>query len=848
MPLPLVRSLLFVLVAMGMTAKLWRAASLWLEADTAVAFGWLPLGIGSELVFAGLLTGVIALAWRQKPVVGRVVAVLLVLGHIVWLALNDISYRISQIGITWWRLVGEEGMRLRDFDLVSPGDVAPAIALGLVCIGMGVVVVRRSSGWRLPALSLRGLTGLVFVGMLLHAADVIVFSERNFGMAENPELLLARTGLQTAQGTTSPSLPRTIATPTDRAGRLALLKPEEPQPTSTTPMRAAPEAKNGIIFFSEGVARKHTSLEGAPTTPNLMATIAKHGALELPFYYAPYHKSIAAIFAMTCADYPPPDATNIMELNPRIDCGALPEIMAKNGIRPGLFHGGDFGFYDKLQLLGMRGFEIQKDARSLASSGAWDNDWGIDDRVVVDAMLEWIDTIPKDERFFAVFIPITAHYPFDVPPDVDPAFVGWSSKARYRSAVHFLDEVYGRLVSGLVARGRLDDTALVYLADHGETVGEHPRAQAGRRLAYEPSVHVPFVIVAPNLFRDHTLVPRVGSHVDLLPTMMDLMGLPADARHLGQSLLSASFEPRRVFIGASNGPKYIGFVDGRTKFVVGRTSGLRELYDLEADPDEVNNLAEAFPDKVDRYTSQALAFADGQLRWLKAAPKLPDEVDVQAGLLEHAEVRVTTAAGEIVECVRQAESVGPGAVVDVTGFDRLPFRRVCPGLPPILLGQRPMQLGRRRHCVLLNFPDDGGTVELILKDQPWQPFLTRIRAAVAPEKLARGDKAVITAFGDGLQGQERPIGGWYQQARVAFPSSSRELIVRMTGEQRFAHPICVTFTEAAWKMPYSRSATVTATPTERATEGTDDDRNPAADDDDDRHGRLPPGTGDAPAR
>lgn len=844
----LVRSLFCALVAMGMTAKLWRATSLWLEADTTVAFGWLPLGIGSELVFAGLLLGVIALAWRHAAVVGRVVGVLLVLGHIVWLVLNDISYRISQIGITWWRLVGEEGMRLRDFDLVSPGDVAPAIALGLVCVAMGVIVVRRGSTWSMPALSLRGLSGLVFVGMLLHAADVGVFSERNFGMAENPELLLARTGLQTAQGTTSTSLPRTVATPADRAGRLALLTPEEPQPTSTTPTRAAPAVRNGILFFSEGVARKHTGLEGVSTTPNLLATIQQHGALELPYYYSPYHKSIAAIFAMTCADYPPPDAKNIMELNPRIDCGALPEVMAKNGIRPGLFHGGDFGFYDKLQLLGMRGFEIQKDARSLASSGAWDNDWGIDDRVVVDAMLEWIDTIPKDERFFAVFIPITAHYPFDVPPDVDPAFVGWSSKARYRSAVHFLDEVYGRLVSGLVARGRLDDTALVYLADHGETVGEHPRAQAGRRLAYEPSVHVPFVVVAPALFQGHTLVNRIGSHVDLLPTMMDLMGLPADPRHLGQSLVSASFEPRRVFIGASNGPKYVGFIDGRMKFVVGRTSGVRELYDLDADPDEVKNLAEAFPDTVDRYTSQALAFADGQLRWLKTAPKLPDEVDVQAGLLEHAEVRVTTAAGEVVECVRPAESVGPGAVVDVTGFDRLPFRRVCPGLPPILLGQRPMQIGRRRECVLINFPDDGGTVELILKGQPWQPFLTRIRAAVDLAELARGDEAVITAFGDGLQGQERPLGGRYRQARVAFPSSSRELIVRFTGEQRFAQPICATFTEAAWKMPYGRSATVTATPpSERApTERQVDELD--ADDDDDRHGRRPPGAGDAPAR
>jgi hypothetical protein len=838
----LVTLLFMALVIMGVVAKLWRATAMWIEADTADGFVWLPLGVGSELVFAGLIVGVVEVAWRLHPVAGGVVAGVLVLGHIVWLTLNDISFRISQIGITWWRLRGDEGLRLRDFDLVSPGDVLPALALSAVCVVIAALAIRLDRRVSSSLLGPQRLAGLVFVGMLLHGADVVVFSERNFGMAENPELLLLRTGLQTARGTTAPTLPRTVPTPTDRAGRLALLRPEEPQPPSTTPSRATPAAKNAIIFFSEGVARKHTGLEGQRATPNLMATIERHGALELPHYYTTYHKSIAAIFSMTCADYPPPDAKNIMEVNPRIDCGAVPEVMAKHGIHPGLFHGGDFGFYDKLQLLGMRGYEIQKDARSLDRNGAWDNEWGIDDRLVVDAMLEWIDTIPPDERFFATYIPITAHYPFDIPPDVEPAFPGSSSKARYLSAVHFLDQVYGRLVQGLIERGRFEDTALVYLADHGETVGERPRAQAGRRMAYEPSLHVPFVVVAPAMFKTRQTLQRVGSHVDLLPTMMDLMGLPPDPRHLGRSLVAADFEPRRVFIGASNGPKYVGFIDGRTKFIVGRSSGVRELYDLVTDPDETNNLAGDFPEKVDRYTAQALAFADGQLHWLKTAPKLPDEVDVQVGLLEHARVQVTTADGRIIDCIRPADSMGEGADIDITGFDRLPFRRTCGDLPPIVLGTRPFVVQRPRQCVLVNFPEGGGTIEFILKDQPWQPFITRVRVAVDKELLARGDEGVVTAFGDGLQGQERPIGGRWRQARVAFPSSSRELVVRLTGEQRFAQPLCVTFTEAAWRKPGMRTATLSATPppagTTRPVTGPEDD-----DEEEERHGRRPHGAG-----
>lgn len=839
--------LFLVLVAMGVTAKLWRAVGLWVESDATDGFVWLPLGVGSELLFAGMVALVVGGAWRLKPAAGGVVAGLLTAGSIAWFTLNDISYRVSQIGITWWRLRGDEGLRLRDFDLVSIGDVFPALALTLVCIGfvgLAVALDRRVDN---ALLSAKRLALLTLAGLAVHAVDMTTFNDRNFGMAENPALLLGRTWLETVVGEGRQTVARTLKEPRTREERMALLRPEEPQPppeTTGTPSRAAPTVKNAVVFFSEGIARKHTGLAGLETTPNLMKAVDRWGALEFEHYYTTYHKSIAAIFSMTCADFPPPNAKNIMEVNPRIDCGSTPEIMAKNGVHPGLFHGGDFGFYDKLQLLGMRGYETQKDARSLDLGNAWDYDWGIDDRVVVDAILAWIDTIPADERFFVTYIPITAHYPYAIPPDVEPAFPGSNGHDRFKSAVHFLDQVYGRLIDGLVARGRMDDTAVIYMADHGETVAERPRAQAGRRLAYEPSLNVPMAIVAPSMFKTHQKSRRVGSHVDLLPTVMDLMGLPKDERHVGQSLVGADFEPRRIFIGASNGPKYVGFVDGRTKFVVGRSSGFRELYDLETDPFETKNLAEAFPDKVDRYTGQAIAFADGQLHWLNNAPKLPDTVDVQAGLLEHAAVRIVKQDGTKVACERPADSLGDNAVIDVSGFDALPFRRQCGAEPPVFLGARTWNVGRTRDCVLVNVPEGGGAVEIVLNDQPWQPFLTRIRAAAPKKLLDSDDEAILTAFGDGLQGQEKPINTSKSAVRVTYPSSSHELIIRVSGERRLQAPLCLTFTEAAWrKIVPRRSATIAADPpADDATQPTtlpDDDDPVRPTQDDDTHGRRP---------
>jgi hypothetical protein len=798
-----------VTLFLGVLAKLWRAGDLWLEAGALDGFRWLPVGLGAELVVAGLFAGITALAlrlhlWLAGVVVGAG------LGSLVfWLALNDVSFRISQIGITWERLRGDEGVAIKDFGLMATGDVIPAVVFAVVgVVGAGVL----AAGLRARVPDVRALVAATVLGVVVYAFDVFVTADRNFGMGDSPVLLLARTWVRSAVGEEYVRLPRTRKPPQTKAERLAMLAAQQPPPpSSTTPTRAAPAVKNGVLFFSEGIARAQTGLGGEATTPNLMRLLQEGGGLDLTNYYTTYHKSIAAIFSMTCSDFPPPNAKNIMEVNPRIDCGALPEVMQKNGIHAGLFHGGDFGFYDKLQLLGMRGFEIQQDARAIAREGLWENDWGIDDRGTVDALLAWIDGLPRGERFFAVVIPITAHYPYDIPPDVTPAFPGHAAKDRFFSAVHFLDDAFGRLHAGLAQRGLADDTALFYLADHGETVAERPRAQAGRRLAYEPSLHVPFVVVAPTMFPAWQKNGRLGSHVDLLPTVLDVLGLPPDPRHHGQSLLSADFVPRRIFVGASNGPKYVGWVDGRQKFVVNRNSGLLELYDLDADPFEQHNLAPERRDEALRLADDALAFADGQLAHLIRAPRVPGEVDVQRGVLEDAQVTAVLADGTRVECPRD-----PAAPTEAPprGLDGLPWRRACPGLSPQpFLGQRTERFGTAtRTCALVNLPAGGGAVELRIPARPWLPFLTRVRAAVHRLTLDDDDEAFLTALGDGKQGQEKNIGADRGNIRVSFPSSQREVVIRLRGDRPLKAPVCLTFDEKSWRSRAPTAAKPGASP------------------------------------
>ncbi len=839
----------------GVLAKLWRAFDLFLEADAVDGFVWLPLGVWSELlVAAALALGVGAIArvnvWLSGAAIGVGGGYLL-----FWLALNDVSFRLTQVGISYARLRGDEGVGTKDFSLMSPGDVTPAIVYAVVAVvvggAAGVFAYRRA-----PARSLGLLAAALVAGLAGTVVDRAFFAERNFGMGESPVMLLARTYVSAFFGREEAQFPSPLPPPKTKAERLALLAAQQPlaststSPT-TTPPRAAPRVDNGILFFAEGVPRKRTSLEAiVDTTPHLKALWQEKGGINFENYYSTYHKSIAAIYSMICADVPPPNAKNIMELNPRIDCGSLPEVFSKAGIHVGLFHGGDFGFYDKLQLLGARGFETQKDARALATKETWENSWGVDDRAVVDAVLAWIDSLPKGERFFAVIIPITAHYPYDIPPDVAPAFPGRSSKDKFDSAVHFLDDAFFRLHQGLAARGVASDTAIAYVADHGETVAEPPRASAGRRLAYEPSLHVPFVLLAPKLFPTAQTNARLGSHIDLLPTLMDALGLPPDERHLGQSLLSDDHVPRRAFIGASNGPRFVGFVDGKEKFFVNRYSGAAELYDLVTDPLEQKNLAGVDANKTARLIAEAIAFADGQLAHLTSAPRMSDDIDVQALLLANARVRVTKSDGSGVDCVRPDGDGVDGvngvngvddraAAADNRGLDTLPFRRVCPGLTRSpFLGNALYRAGRTRDCVLVNVPDGGGSVDIVVDDKNadgtragWLPFLTRVRAAVSKETAKGEARLRLTAFGDGKAGQNKPVGG-AGEVRVSFPSSQDTLTIRVSGDAALLGPVCLTFTEAAW-----RTAKGAKTNAKTSATKNDDDQRGAVDDDE-AHGKA----------
>jgi arylsulfatase A-like enzyme/Tfp pilus assembly protein PilF len=234
------------------------------------------------------------------------------------------------------------------------------------------------------------------------------------------------------------------------------------------------------------------------------------------------------------------------------------------------------------------------------------------DEVMSDA-IAWLETV-KERRFFAWVHLYDPHTPYDPP---EPFSSRYPSQP-YLAEIAYTDSVVGRLTAWLREKNLIERTLVVLTGDHGESLGEHGEATHAYFI-YDSTTHVPLVVRTPWGVRGRRAAQTSG--VDVMPTVLDLAGLPPqpgiDGRSLAREILDPAAGSDSVAYSETYFPRYhFGWQHLRAlrsreyKYV---DAPEPELYDLSADPGETKNIYRAFSRRAEdlRLRLEALAKAEG---------------------------------------------------------------------------------------------------------------------------------------------------------------------------------------------------------------------------------------------
>ena len=172
------------------------------------------------------------------------------------------------------------------------------------------------------------------------------------------------------------------------------------------------------------------------------------------------------------------------------------------------------------------------------------------------------------------------------------------ARAAYYGMINFIDDQIGRLFQ--FARGQLENTLVLFVADHGEMLGDHNLFR--KTWPYEASARIPFIARAPTgwgLPQEVACDSPVGLQ-DIMPTILDAAGLDIPDTCTGKSLLPImrgdQDQVRELLHGEHSGcyrPEHGNhfITDGHYKYIWYTQTGTEHLFDLERDPHETRDLA-----------------------------------------------------------------------------------------------------------------------------------------------------------------------------------------------------------------------------------------------------------------
>jgi arylsulfatase A-like enzyme len=365
--------------------------------------------------------------------------------------------------------------------------------------------------------------------------------------------------------------------------------------------------KNVILIVMESMPATQASFMGPikrgtqsiDTTPNLRG-MTNH-MLLWKNHYTVHPTSMNSLFSIGCSMYPYPVGDTITTTNPRIPCKSISEVFAKNKYKTALFHSGRFSFWNKSKFYKGRGFKFMFDARNMPGKNIQKFKWGIDEETTADAVSKFIES-NKGKSFFVQYLTVFPHAPYDYKAGPWVAYPERGDENKYHNCVRYEDAAIKKVVDTVKRLGLENDTLFIFVSDHGEAFYEHRGNRVHSIFIYEENVHTALGMYNPILFPKSRSTNRVTSHIDILPTVADLLDIPREKPWQGASLMQDSPSPLVYFL-ANWGSKFGGVRDGQYKAIWNKDTGRLQIFDLKKDRKERRDLSTTLSERVETYRS-----------------------------------------------------------------------------------------------------------------------------------------------------------------------------------------------------------------------------------------------------
>ena len=206
----------------------------------------------------------------------------------------------------------------------------------------------------------------------------------------------------------------------------------------------------------------------------------------------------------------------------------------------------------------------------------------------------WLDSIGTSRAFLFLHL-YEPHKPY-APPE------RFAEYAPYDGEIAYTDELVGRIVRYLKSHQLYDRSTIILLSDHGEGLGDHGEQEHGL-FVYDEAIHVPLIIKQESNAGAGRRVADLVQHVDLVPTILDLVKAPGSGGFRGRSLKpllegTGRLPETSVYSEALYARYHFGWseltalTDDRYRYI---KAPREELYDLQRDADERTNLADERP-------------------------------------------------------------------------------------------------------------------------------------------------------------------------------------------------------------------------------------------------------------